>query len=178
LGKSKSRTEVVGEVIGEVIGVDEGQCTENDEGMKTKIMNYFKPLVQPTSASTALLLLRIFAGVAFMLHGWGKIQNPMGWMPPSAPVPGFLQLLAAFAEFGGGLAWILGLLTPLASLGLAITMFVASLMHIAVLKDPIINMTGGSSAEPALGYLFIALVLMFVGPGKFSVDRKIFGLRS
>ena len=65
-------------------------------------------------ADTALLLLRIVAGVAFMLHGWGKIQHPFSWMGPD--MPGFLQALAALSEFGGGAAWALGLLTPLASI--------------------------------------------------------------
>ncbi len=151
---------------------------ESGYDLKTKLMNCFKPLAQPTAASVGLLLLRLFAGVAFMVHGWGKIQNPMDWMGPGAPVPGFLQLLAAVAEFGGGLAWILGLLTPLASLGIAITMAVAAMVHLAVLKDPIFPAGPGTgSAEPALGYLFIALVLLTVGPGKFSADRKIFGPR-
>jgi putative oxidoreductase len=28
----------------------------------------------------ALLLIRLVMGIAFVLHGWPKIQNPMGWM--------------------------------------------------------------------------------------------------
>ena len=145
--------------------------------MKTKITKIFTPLAQPAFASVALLLLRLVAGTAFVLHGWGKIQNPMSWMPPSAPIPGVLQLLAAVAEFGGGIAWILGLLTPLASFGILCTMTVAASMHFFALGDPFVNMTGGSSAEPAMGYLVIALVLMSVGPGKFSLDRFIFRQR-
>jgi len=72
----------------------------------------FQPVLYPVPASAALLFLRLIAGTAFMFHGWGKIQHPLNWMGPEAPVPGVLQFLAAFSEFGGGLAWILGLLTP------------------------------------------------------------------
>ena len=36
--------------------------------------------------SIAVLLLRLVAGVAFLFHGWGKIQNPMHWMD-KAPNP-------------------------------------------------------------------------------------------
>jgi hypothetical protein len=54
-----------------------------------------------TGASVGLLVLRLVMGAAFILHGWGKIQSPLSWMPAEAPVPGFLQLLAAVAEFGG-----------------------------------------------------------------------------
>jgi uncharacterized membrane protein YphA (DoxX/SURF4 family) len=28
----------------------------------------------------ALLFVRLVIGLAFILHGWPKIQNPMGWM--------------------------------------------------------------------------------------------------
>lgn len=128
-------------------------------------------------ADTALLLLRVVAGIAFMMHGWGKIQSPFGWMGAEAPVPGILQGLAALAEFGGGLAWILGLLTPLASLGLAFTMAVAFAFHAFVQGDPFVSATGGPSYELAAIYFCISLLLMAAGPGRFSLDRKIFGPR-
>lgn len=137
-----------------------------------------QPPVQNNCASGALLLIRVVAGIAFILHGWGKMQDPMGWMGPEAAVPGIFQFLAAFAEFGGGIAWILGLLVPLASLGIGATMAVATLTHALVMKDPFVNMSGGSSFEPALTYFCVAMVLLFVGPGKFSADAKIFGQRS
>ena len=75
--------------------------------------------------SVGLLVLRLVMGAAFMFHGWPKIQNPLGWMGPDAPVPAILQALAALAEFGGGMALIVGLLTRLACLGIATNMIVA-----------------------------------------------------
>ena len=134
----------------------------------------FKPASQSTKASTALLILRLVAGAAMMIHGWGKIQNPMAWMGPESPVPGVLQLLAAVSEFGGGLAWILGLLTHLASLGVFFTMIVATYMHAMVFGDPFVS-KGAGSYELAALYAAISLVFMFVGPGKFAADKFIFG---
>ena len=67
--------------------------------------------------SGGLLVLRLVMGVAFMFHGWPKIQNPWGWMGAEAQVPAILQVLAALAEFGGGLGLIAGLLTRLAAPG-------------------------------------------------------------
>lgn len=145
--------------------------------MLSRFNCYFKPASLPCGASYALLFLRCVAGVAFMIHGWGKMQAPMTWMGPDAAVPGIFQFLAAFSEFGGGLAWILGLLTPLASLGMAITMVVATGLHMLVLKDPFVNTSGGASYELALIFLAISLVFIFVGPGKISIDAKIFGER-
>ena len=123
----------------------------------------------------ALLIVRLFVGYALMNHGYGKIQNPMAWMGPDAPVPGVFQALAAISEFGGGLALILGLLTRLASLGIFFTMLVAAATHLFALHDPLINMTGGHSAEPAATYLVISLLILAMGPGRFSIDKKIFG---
>src|ERR1700722_20951224 len=79
--------------------------------------------------SVGLLILRLVMGVAFAIHGWGKIQSPGGafaWMGPDATMPGVMQLLAVVAEFGGGIALVLGLLTRLAGLGLTCTMAVAA----------------------------------------------------
>jgi putative oxidoreductase len=56
-------------------------------------------------------------------------------------------------------------------------MAVAVYLHSMVMKDPFVNMTGGSSYEPALVFLGIALVILVLGPGKFSLDKKIFGER-
>jgi len=128
-----------------------------------------------TFADLALLLIRVVAGLAFMLHGWGKIQNPFGWMGPDGFAPGIFQALAALSEFGGGLAWILGLLTPLASLGIACTMAVAFSFHAVVRGDPFVSMTGGPSFELAAVYFCIALLLIAMGPGRLSLDRPLFG---
>ncbi len=112
-----------------------------------------------------------------MFHGYGKIQNPLAWMGPDSAVPGFLQFLGAFSEFGGGLALIIGLLTPLASLGIAITMIVAAGLHAIVLGDPFVSSKGGGSYELSTVYLVIAILFIVTGPGKYSLDRKIFGKR-
>jgi len=130
-----------------------------------------------TFTDLALVLIRVVAGFAFMLHGWGKIQNPFGWMGPDAFAPGVFQALAALSEFGGGLAWILGLLTPLASLGIASTMAVAFWTHAVLRGDPFVSMTGGPSYELAAVYFCIAVLLIALGPGRLSLDRKLFGPR-
>lgn len=122
-------------------------------------------------AAVGLLLLRLYAGLALMQHGKGKIANPFHWMDgaPSHP-PGFLQALAALSEFGGGLALVLGLLTPVACFGIACTMAFAAYMHISR-GDPFVGR--GASFEPALGYLVTAVLLALAGPGAYSLDAVI-----
>ncbi len=145
--------------------------------IKINVKRFFQPVSQSTFASGALLLLRLVVGSAFVIHGWGKIQSPLSWMGPQATIPGFFQFLAAISEFGGGICWILGSLTPIAALGIGSTMTVAVHMHMILRKDPFVNSSGGSSYELALVYLTIAILILTLGPGKFSLDKKIFGDR-
>src|SRR6266511_1047602 len=88
-------------------------------------MNVLHPYSCPAgrASSLGLLAVRVAAGSAFMFHGWSKIKDPFGWMGDK--VPGVLQAAAAVAEVGGGLAWILGLLTPVFSFLILCTMSVA-----------------------------------------------------
>ncbi|UYQ91010.1 DoxX family protein [Chitinophaga horti] len=126
--------------------------------------------------SLVLLILRVVVGIAFMYHGWGKIQQPLSWNSPESPlaIPAIFQLLAAVSEFGGGIALVLGLVTPIAAFGIAVTMAVAVYMHAVIFKQPFVDMAGGPSFELALVYLAIALVLMVIGPGKYSIDYRLF----
>lgn len=142
-----------------------------------KIKQIFRVPGQTVFGDVSLLALRVVSGLAFMFHGWGKIQDPFGWMGEDAFAPGIFQALAALSEFGGGLAWILGALTPLASLGIACTMTVAASMHAFMRGDPFVASDGGGSYELALVYLCIAVVLIAMGPGRFSADRYLFGRR-
>lgn len=139
---------------------------------------YFAVPANSMFGDISLLLIRVVAGLAFMLHGWGKIQNPFGWMGPDAFAPGLFQALAALSEFGGGLALIAGLLTPIASLGIACTMAVAVYFHAVMRGDPFVVKGGGASWELAAIYFAIAVLLIATGPGRFSLDRLIFGERS
>lgn len=136
--------------------------------------------VPPTSVAVdfALLVVRIVGGAAFMMHGWSKIRDPFNWMGPDSFAPGVFQALAALSEFGGGLAWILGLLTPIASMGIGFTMVVAVFFHAVMRGDPFVGAGGGASYELAAVYLCIALLVFAIGPGRLSLDRVLFGGRS
>ena len=126
----------------------------------------------------ALLLVRLVMGAAFILHGWPKIQNPTSWMNAMGmqDVPSFLQALAALAEFGGGIALVLGLLTPIAAFGIVCQMLGALLLVHFPKGDPFVAQ-GRSSYELALVYLVMAVLLIALGPGRWSLDALLFGRR-
>jgi putative oxidoreductase len=138
-----------------------------------KLMASYAKISENNSLSMALLVLRLMMGVAFVLHGWPKIQSPFGWMGPEAPVPGILQGLAALAEFGGGLALIVGIATPIAALGLIATMAVAVLF---LIKSGLPFVSSGTpSYELALVYFFTSILFLVTGSGRYSLDHLIFG---
>jgi len=130
----------------------------------------------PAGQSFGLLLVRLVVGVAFLLHGWPKIQNPLHWMDGRAsPPPALLQAAAAVAEFGGGIALIVGFLTPLAAFGLAATMVGALVLSHVPKGHPFVAAGGGPSYELALVYLGLMVALFAVGPGRYSVDALLWG---
>lgn len=128
-------------------------------------------------AAAGLLIVRLVFGLGILQHGWPKIQHAFNWMGPDAPVPGLMQALAALSEFGGGLALMLGLLTPLAMFGLTCTMLVAIVVVHLSAGDPFVSLTGSPSYELAALYLAVALTMIIIGPGKFSLDALLFGKR-
>jgi putative oxidoreductase len=133
----------------------------------------FEPRVNGTAAF-GLLLVRAVFGVAMMLHGLPKIQNPLHWMGPDSPIHPGLQALAAFSEFFGGLAWVVGLLTPLAALGVACVMLKA--MDVLGARTGIqfvANPPQPSFELPAL-FFAVALMLIFTGAGSMSLDAALF----
>ncbi len=123
-----------------------------------------------------LLLLRVGIGAMFILHGLPKLMGgPEKWVQLGqamelvgiSQLPVFWGFMAGFAEVGGGILLALGLLFRPACFLLLITMIVATIRH-AVGGDGF----GGYSHAAEAAILFFSL--LFIGPGKYSLDKKIF----
>jgi putative oxidoreductase len=138
-------------------------------------MNRLFPPFLAGPGAGGLLLLRIVAGSAFVMHGLPKIRNPFNWMPAEADVPGVFQAAAAVAEFGGGLCWILGFLTPIFSMLIMCTMVTAITTYHLPKEHPFVSAPGSPSYEQALLYLCIAVAFLVLGPGSISLDALFFG---
>lgn len=132
-----------------------------------------------TTDQSGSLLLRIPLGIIFIAHGAQKLFGAFGgyglegtgqWMDSIGLTPGYwMALLAGSAEFFGGIALLLGLLTRPAAVVLAFTMVVAILtVHIG---NGLFMSNNGY--EFGLALLAGSLALAFQGGGRGSLDRLI-----
>jgi len=124
--------------------------------------------------NTGLLIMRIGLGIMFMFHGYPKLLGgPDSWAAVGDAMkhtgvtlfPVGWGLLAALTETFGGFLIVLGLAFRPASLLLCITMIVASTMHLK-------GGDGLNGASHAIEAAVVFFGLLFIGPGRYSVDKK------
>lgn len=118
------------------------------------------------------LLGRLLLSAIFITAGYGKIGGyaaTQGYMEAMG-VSGALLPLVIFAELGGGLAILLGLLTRYAALGLAV-FSVASAVIFHSSADQVQQIMFMKNLAIAGGLL----ILVANGPGRLSLDAKLFG---
>ncbi|RFS25044.1 DoxX family protein [Chitinophaga silvatica] len=121
------------------------------------------------AVSFAMLVVRIVFGGLIFLHGWPKLINfsaKMNTFSDPLGVGHKISLgLIVFAEVFCAVFVILGLLTRLASIPLIISMSVITfVIHSAKPLD---------ERELPLMFLAAFVAILFVGPGKFSLDGAI-----
>jgi len=133
----------------------------------------FKSLSQ--YADFGLLIGRLGIGAIFIVFGWQKLSGGQtAWTHIGHAMaylgigfmPNVWGLLAALAEFLGGILLVLGFLFRPATALVLLTMLVAV---VTSFRQHPHDFTGYSRP---IEMLCILIVFLFVGPGKFSIDRE------
>ena len=119
-----------------------------------------------------LIILRIGLGIMFILHGYPKMfGGPEKWTEVGGAMqylgigfaPMFFGFMAGVIEFFGGIFLICGLFfTPT----VFFVMLVATAKHIGAAD-------GFVSYSHSIEIAIVFLSLLFIGPGKYSLDNKL-----
>jgi putative oxidoreductase len=136
-----------------------------------------------TSNDVSFTILRLVLGVVFFAHG---AQKMLGWFGgfgfhatmgffSHMGMPAPIAFLVICVEFFGGLGLIVGLLTRIPALGIAVEM-VGAIFMVHMPNGFFMNWMGtqkGEGFEYHLLAIAIAAVLLLRGAGAYSVDRAI-----
>jgi putative oxidoreductase len=139
-----------------------------------------------TYSSWAPVFARLALGVIFFAHGAQKLLGLFGGPGMSnaiqffaqSGIPPFLAVVAILTEFFGGIALIIGFLTRIAAIGLAIDMLVA-IYKVHLSNGFFLNWYNvpnkGHGFEYNLALIGLALSLLVWGAGNLSIDQVIGG---
>lgn len=125
-------------------------------------------------AGIALLLIRLFIGIAFIQHGGGKLNDVAGFAA-EYHLPWVVAAATMLLQLAGALLLIVGFLTPLAALAIAGTM-VGATWTLIQKGEAFIN-PAGHSWENSSFYLMLCVALSLLGAGAYSLDARLFGAR-
>ena len=143
------------------------------------------PLTLPTSWYA--LPLRLIIGYGFMEHGYAKLaRGPDSFTSIlhaiGTPAPALLAWTTIFVELLGGLAVLLGVLIPLASIPMAAVLLVAIVtVHLpngfSSIKLLSVDASGSHFGQPGyetdLLYLASLLALVIGGSGPIALDQLL-----
>jgi putative oxidoreductase len=120
------------------------------------------------------LILRLTLGILILLHGLAKISGGVDGVEKMLSGAGLPSVLAFGVYVGEVLAPLLVILGLYARVGAAIIvvnmLFAILLAHRADLF--LLTRSGGWALELQGFFLFTALALAFMGPGRFGINRR------
>lgn len=124
--------------------------------------------------STGKLILRLTLGILILLHGIAKLMGGVGGLTgvvTAAGLPAFVAYGAYLGEVVGPILVLLGWYSRIGAALIAINMlFAISLVHRADIFS--LGETGGWALELQGMFLFTAIVIALIGPGRFSLNGK------
>ena len=125
--------------------------------------------------STGKLILRLALGLMLLMHGIHKLTGGIGYldgMLANAGLPAFLKYGVYIGEVIAPLALIAGYYARVGAWVVAVNMLFAIALvgaHDMFVLNP---KTGGMALELEYFYLFSAIALALIGPGRYAVNQK------
>lgn len=126
----------------------------------------------------AILIIRIVVGITMVAHGWHKVEKrtvlDAKWKNEYGFPVGSV-ILTAIAQIAGGLAILLGFLTSLAAVILALNMIVATYVSIWKHHEGFLSLPDTKGWD--LNFLLVGnlIALIFLGDGSWSFAELLRG---
>lgn len=119
------------------------------------------------------LVLRVSLSLMLLLHGIAKLDHGVAWIAAALQgmgLPGFFAYGVFVGEIIAPLMVLVGYQMRIGAMLIVGNMFVALILaHRGEFFS--LNATGGWAIELQAFYLFVALALFFLGPGKYALRR-------
>jgi putative oxidoreductase len=139
---------------------------------------YIRGLDVRLTAPYGLAILRVVLGVAMAVHGWSKlsggVDNVSGFFGGmlGIPAPGLMAWVVTIVELVGGILLVVGFLTQIAGILIALDMLGAILFAFLLRGAPFIE-NGAITWEKEAVFAAAALCIVLAGPGAWSVDDVV-----
>lgn len=121
------------------------------------------------------LILRLFLGVSFFIHGVSKfqngIENTMGWFD-SLGIPGFMGYIVAIIELVGGLLLTIGFGTRYIA-ALFVFIMIGAIWKVKLAAGFMGN-GQGTGFELDLAFAVMAIYIFLNSNSALSLDSKLF----
>jgi putative oxidoreductase len=132
------------------------------------------------TARYGLAILRIVLGIAMLVHGWSKlsggVDNVAGFFGENLgiPLPGLMAWVVTIVELVGGILLVVGFLTQIVGILIALDMLGAILFAFLLRGAPLIAENGQQiSWEKEAVFAAAALCIALAGPGAWAVDDVV-----
>lgn len=128
-------------------------------------------LVMPLAPHVAEFILRVVTGALLVWHGASKVfegYTPLieGLTQRGWPLPAFQAFMASYIEFAGGILLVVGLFTRPVAFAVIVQFVIITFVFHA--EDPF------KVQEKAFLFLLLGTYLFLIGPGRWSVDARLF----
>lgn len=129
---------------------------------------------QAAMQDSGKLVLRVVLGALILLHGIAKLKNGLGsieGMLAAHGLPAFLAYGSLVGEVVAPLMVLAGFHARIGAAVIAVNMlFAFGLAHMAQLGQ--LNEQGGWAMELQGMFLFGAIAIVLLGPGRYSINQR------
>ena len=140
----------------------------------TRLLEWLLAIGACSMEDIGKLILRLALGLLILLHGIAKIRGGIGFLTPMVQQVGLPPWFAYGVYVGEVLAPIMVIVGLLARTG-AFVIFVNLIFAIVLVHQAelfTLGKQGGWALELQGMFMFTALALVFIGPGRYAVYRR------